>query len=443
MIKRHRNISYPDFVAKLFPELFTKPEAEGNDVPAARSVTLKVTDDCNLRCTYCYQTCKQQKSMSFEIAKTFIDKLLNSEWEYINLDNSPALVIEFIGGEPLLEIELIQKVCDYFTEQVIRRKHPWAEYYIFSICTNGVLWFDKRVQSFVKQYRDHLSINITLDGNKELHDACRVFPNGSPSYDIVVRAVKDCLSKGMGKGSKVTISPENINYLYEAIIHIAELGIRDIHANCVFEDVWDNEVHPAIFYRELKKIADYFIEFDLVESYFISLFDEEWFTPIDKSETQNWCGGNGKMLACDPEGNLFPCIRYMETSLGTAQKPMIIGNLKEGIGYTKDCQTCIHKLREITRQSQSTEDCLACPVASGCSWCSAFNYQTFGTVNKRATFICGMHKANALANYYYWNRYYRKNGLADRAAVYLPWESAQKIVDKKEYEMLIKLSKED
>lgn len=61
-------------------------------------------------------------------------------------------------------------------------------------------------------------------------------------------------------------------------------------------------------------------------------------------------------------------------------------------------------MRTVTRRSQSTDECFNCPIAAGCGWCSAFNYENFGTVNKRTTFICIMHKARALANVYYWRR---------------------------------------
>ena len=65
-----------------------------------------------------------------------------------------------------------------------------------------------------------------------------------------------------------------------------------------------------------------------------------------------------------------------------------------------------NKLEQITRRSQSTDECYNCPIASGCSWCSAYNYEIYGTPNKRTTFICPMHKARVLANIYYWNKTY-------------------------------------
>ena len=148
------------------------------------------------------------------------------------------------------------------------------------------------------------------------------------------------------------------------------------------------------------------------------------------------------MLACDTEGILYPCIRFMESSLGTEQKPMVIGNLKEGIANSTHCQECLSCLKGITRKSQSTEECFSCPVAKGCAWCTAFNYQVFGTPNKRTTYSCGMHKARALANVYFWNSYYRRKGLLERMKCYLPYVSVSQIIDKEEYDRLVELSKE-
>ena len=445
MIKRYRPIHYPDYLAKVFPELEEKKEqvAEGT-WRAVRTVTFKVTDDCNLKCSYCYQTHKKKKSMSFKTAKRFVDQLLSARGsQYISQDNTGGIVIEFIGGEPLLEMELIRKICDYLTEKMILLRHPWLEFHRFSICTNGILYFDKRFQEFLKEYGNWTSLSITIDGNKELHDACRRFPDGSPSYDIVVKAVKHSLGKYGNTGTKVTISPENIAFLYESMVHLHQIGFRDIHANCVFEDVWDNQVHPAIFYQQLKKLADYYIKEDLVESTYCSLFLEHGFGSLQESENENWCGGNGRMLACDPDGILYPCIRFMETSLGKEQEPMVIGSLEEGVGASKQYQECLSCLKSITRKSQSTEECFLCPVADGCAWCTAYNYQVFGTPDKRATFICGMHRARSLANVYFWNTYYRKKGLSERMGCFLLYEKAKEIVSKEEYERLQQLAEEE
>ena len=149
--------------------------------------------------------------------------------------------------------------------------------------------------------------------------------------------------------------------------------------------------------------------------------------PEDETNTSNWCGGTGLMLAMDYKGDLYPCLRYMESSLGENREPYIIGNVFSGIQEHKK----IEELNSITRQSQSTEECLNCPISSGCSWCSAYNYEVFGTPNKRATYICPMHKARVLACKYYFNN------KQEEFKLNIPESWALEIIPKEEYQLLI------
>lgn len=440
----HKKVEqFQDRLARLFPQPY---DSEAKTKALARNVTFQVTDDCNLRCTYCYQIHKGHHSMPFDVAKRFIDMLLaakdDNDNEYVNSENSPGLIIEFIGGEPFLEIDLMDQITDYFISEMLRLQHPWATRYMISICSNGLLYFDERVQKYMQKHKNHLSFSITIDGNKELHDACRIQPNGKGSYDIAMAAVKDWMSKGNFMGSKITVAPGNVMYVFDAVKDIIENDYDDININCVYEEGWTAE-HALILYEQLKKLADYMLENNLVETHRVAMFEENFFKPKDPSDDQNWCGGNGAMIAVDWKGDIYPCLRYMESSLGTEVPPLIIGNVYDGI-MTKQCeQDCVHCLRSITRRSQSTDECFYCPIAEGCSWCSAFNYQTFGTADKRATYICIMHKARALANVYFWNKWYRQQGLEKRFENHCPDEWALEIINEEELNMLKQLSSQD
>lgn len=431
---------WQDMISRLYPEIsITKNE---NDRILSRTVTFQVTNACNLCCKYCYQINKGCDKMTFTTAKTFIDLLLSGDKgfkEYINPEISPAIILEFIGGEPFLEIELIDQIVNYFREQTIELMHPWATNYCISICSNGVNYFDERVQKFLNKNKYHMSFSITIDGNKELHDACRVFSDGSGSYDIAVAGANDWIAKGNYMGSKITIAPGNLNYLYDAIIHMVDLGYLDINANCVYEKGWTQE-HAVEFYSQLKRIADYFINNNLIGDIYCSLFVDTFFKPKAETDVLNWCGGVGLMLALDPKGDLYPCIRYMESSLGCSRKPLKIGDLVHGLGKKKCHKNCVQCLQNIDRRTQSTDECFYCPIGEGCSWCSAYNYQEFGTPDKRATYICEMHKARSLANVYYWNMYYKKNNIDKKFKMNCPKEWALKIISEDEYNMLLDLS---
>ena len=103
----------------------------------------------------------------------------------------------------------------------------------------------------------------------------------------------------------------------------------------------------------------------------------------------------------------------------------------------------------ISRRSQSTDECFYCPIATGCGWCSAYNYQVFGTCNKRATYVCEMHKAASLASVYYWNSIFKKYELEDedlknfRIDLNCPKEWALNIIDENEYDLLLELSRKE
>lgn len=603
---------YQDMIARLFPELASDKTDEYGRKIISKVVTFQVTDACNLACTYCYQINKGERRMSFETAKKLVDMLLTDDPRlggYVTSKNSPAIVIEFIGGEPFLNIDLIAQVVDYFYDKAIEMQHPWATKFRISICSNGVLYRDPKVQEFLTRYQKLVSFSVTIDGNKELHDSCRIFPDGKPSYDLALDAAQDWINRGYYMGSKITIAPNNLKYLYNAIIHFQSLGYEEINANTVFEKGWTIE-HAREYYKQLKRVADFWVDNNLVETHYLSLFVEgdNFFCPKNESDNDNWCGGTGSMLAMDPDGYLYPCIRYMESSLGTDAPPLRIGHVDIGIGQTDCDKNCIDCLNAITRRSQSTDECFNCPIAGGCAWCfkegtmvltphgqipieiikpgfiiltadgnlqtvestsqrisndcyvikipgiddihttgehpfristmhttsndiyfekprwvnakdinpeidfvgvyvdtaeqyneiikyainekekviqeyedhrivwikvssiekdepgivynmsvanehtfiannvlvhncSGYNYQEFGTPNKRATYICEMHKARSLANSYFWNKWYHKTGSNKRFIIYCPDEWALKIISEEELNMLKELSK--
>ena len=396
MIKFRENEEYGDSLNRYFYE-------ENNKF--TRNITFQITDDCNLCCSYCYQHNKGHHKMPFEVAKKLIDEILTNDKSinnYVKSEKAIGIVLEFIGGEPFLEVDLIDKIIDYFIEKCIILHHPWIDRFRVSICSNGVLYFTPKVQEFIKKHQTHLSFTISIDGNKTLHDACRVFPDGTGSYDLAIKAAKhyrkyyDAILS-----SKMTLSPDNINFVFPALVNLWENDYNFIYCNCVYEKGWTIE-HARVLYNELKKVADYLLNNHLERIKGTSILNLDLSQQKNISD-KNFCGGDGNMLAVDYKGDLYPCLRYMESSIGQSQLPYIIGNVNDGIGYNQQTKDMIAGL-DVTYKSQSPQECIDCPVSSECGWCSALNYQEFGTINKRTTYTCLMHKARVLANYYYQNK---------------------------------------
>lgn len=88
----------------------------------ARSITFILTEDCQLRCKYCYLCGKNSVSkMTFATAKQGIDYVL----EHREIYKEDSVIWEFIGGEPFLEIELMNRICDYIKTRLFELNHPW------------------------------------------------------------------------------------------------------------------------------------------------------------------------------------------------------------------------------------------------------------------------------------------------------------------------------
>lgn len=369
----------------------------------ARNITFIVTKECQLACKYCYLVGKNSKErMSFDTAKEAIDYiLLNKE-----LFPEQSVIFDFIGGEPFLEIDLIDKICDYIKVSLYEKGHIWFNSYRFNFSTNGLMYDDARVQRYIHKNYQHLSIGITIDGTRKKHDLNRIYKNGKGSYDDVVRNIPLWLKQFPNASTKVTISSDDIPYIKESVLHLYELGITEVNINCVFENVW-KEGDANLFEDQLIQLADVIIDDDLYEKYTCSFFQENIGRPLDCTlQNENWCGA-GRMLAIDAQGNFYPCTRFAQYSL--REKPaIIIGNIKEGINKNK-----LRPFLSLDRCTQSTQECINCEVAEGCAWCQGENYDAAdtNTIYQRSTAICKMHKARVRANNYYWNRLNYKLGL--------------------------------
>lgn len=380
---------------------------------SSKSITFIVTKDCQLACKYCYLVGKNDKErMTWPIAKAAIDYILSHEDDFIE----ESVIWDFIGGEPFLEIDLIDKICDYIKTETYRLNHHWFNSYRFSFSTNGINYDSEKVQKYIMKNLSHLSIGITIDGTKKKHDLNRVWKGIAPeqgSYDEVVRNIPLWLRQLPGSSTKVTISSADISYIKESVLHLYHLGIHEVNINVVFEDVW-KQGDDVLFEEQLLLLADAIIDNEYYNEYACSFFSEIIGKPLDSIlDNQNWCGA-GRMLSIDAAGNFYPCTRFAAYSL-RAKKPIIIGNIRDGIDKNR-----LRPFLTLDRTTQSPQKCIDCEVASGCAWCQGENYDAADTdtIYQRSTAICKMHKARVRANNYYWNKLYRKLELEGKREEY-------------------------
>lgn len=165
---------------------YIRPEHIAHALANLSQLVFEVTDACNLKCKYCaygdlyedYDT-RHNKKMNFDMARRMIDYLYPFWTSNQNTSSQHVLYISFYGGEPLLNMPLIEKIVEY--TKGLNIPHRTIR---FSMTTNAML---------LNQYMDYLvekdfSLLISLDGNRE-NDSYRVDHSGQPSFDRVIRNV--------------------------------------------------------------------------------------------------------------------------------------------------------------------------------------------------------------------------------------------------------------
>lgn len=432
------DLDYSEYVRRLFHD------DRINSMEICRGITFQVTNQCNLRCSYCYEHNKCSGSMNIYTARKCIDLLLDmyeaNNSNFIN-HNTKALILDFIGGEPLLEAKLIEEIVDYYIHEGSRRNIPFIPFTKISFATNGQNWFTPESQHLLNKYHDIISCTVSIDGIQELHDKYRIDKYGNGSFEKAWLAFLDCKNKYGLVNSKMTFTPGSIQYMFESVKMMINNECKIINCNFAYEPMYTINDGKNIYF-ELKKIADYLL-LNKLDTY-ISILDRLIGNKPDIiHDNKNYCGGTGNMLAFSPDGKAYPCIRYMPISIGNEKADKIcIGDCFNGIYKTDREKKIKEELDSITLTSQSTDECINCPIGQGCGWCSGYNYELYGTANKRCTNICYSHKGRVLASCYYYNKRHIELNDVNPKKINLPYNEVVDILGKEEADYLFNLEKE-
>jgi uncharacterized protein len=126
-------------------------------------------------------------------------------------------------------------------------------------------YFSPKFQEFIAKNINNLTLNISIDGTKELHDAARLDLNGKGSYDRAFAAVQHWHNHWHGyTPTKMTIAPGNIDYMAKAVIELINGDYDQIHFNPVYEEGWTIE-HARKYYKYFKEIGDYLLKDNLID----------------------------------------------------------------------------------------------------------------------------------------------------------------------------------
>lgn len=412
--------------------------APGEDI---KNITFQVTDDCCCRCSYCYQINKSHNYMNKETAEKCINLIFdayekNDPSAPIN-QNTKGLCIDFIGGEPLMNIEIIDFISTQIMDRCIKENHPWLFNTVFSMISNGTYYFTTPVQNYLNKFGNLVDFGVTIDGPEEIHNKDRYYPDGTGNFKDAFNCYLDLQKQHKFLKTKITLNHNNLKNLFNIFQFFVENKADIFIASIAHEEQWSIE-EGQIFYKELIKCADYLLANDICEKDF-SLFDEMYGEPKDEDDLTCWCGGTKSMLAFAPDGTIYSCLRFAPSSLGEGCQNLSIGSADKGFCYDELTLNNYKMLQSINRRTKCDDECFYCPIASGCPECAAWNFQESGQLNFKSKNGCNLIKAQSLANAYFWNKYYEKNNIDRRKKINLSKEECLKYISEQEYYELKKM----
>lgn len=326
--------------------------------------------DCNLRCTYCYEN-KTKGKNNVELINKFITSRINEFNDTENDKEDRAIVLDLVGGETLMYPKMLDEILTH-AKSVLESLNLTNEI-VPSISTNGTLIANnKDVQDFILKWRPYLGLSI--DGTKEIHDACRIDVNGKGSYDDAIAGLRWCQANLCPKtfGVKATYCHETIEKYSEGVINLIKLGFLEISANVVFEEIWTIEKDSLVVFREMTKVADYILDNGLQDKVHIhqlnnSEMDMHFYKPRTGPKTQNFCGSCSHMRCIGFDGLVYGCNRFC-----TMKDPIEIGHLEgEEVIITNE-----KLIEEVINQFDDyPEECKKCEFGHSCFSCSAIPYE--------------------------------------------------------------------
>lgn len=343
-----------------------------------KAMCLHIAHDCNLACKYCFagegEYCGDRSLMSFEVGKQAFDFLIANSGTRKNLE------VDFFGGEPLMNFEVIKQLVAYAREQEkIHNKN-----FRFTLTTNGVL-LDEEVMDFAN--KEMYNVVLSLDGRKETNDRMRVSRNGKGSYDLIVPKFKEMVKRRGDKEYYIrgTYTHYNTDFTKD-ILHMADLGFTKLAMEPVVASpdapyALKEEDLPILF-DQYEKLAAEMVRREKNGkgfTFFHYMIDLEGGPCIAKRIAG--CGVGTEYVAVTPWGDLYPCHQFV------GDENYLLGNVFDGI--TNEEVRSRFKMCNIYTRPQCN-DCFARLYCSG--GCSANAYHATGSIEGIYELGCKLHR---------------------------------------------------
>lgn len=343
-----------------------------------KALCLHIAHDCNLACRYCFAEEGEYQGdrslMSYEVGKQALDFLIASSGNRRNLE------VDFFGGEPLMNFDVVKKLVEYGREQEkIHNKN-----FRFTLTTNGVL-LNKEVMEFAN--KEMANVVLSIDGRKEVHDYMRPFRKGKGSYDMVLPKFIE-LAESRNQNNyyvRGTFTHHNLDFSKD-VLHLADLGFEQISVEPVVAEETEayaiKEEDIPVICEEYDKLAKAMIQRKAEGkgfNFFHFMIDLSGGPCVAKR--LSGCGSGTEYLAVTPWGDLYPCHQFV----GNTEFKM--GDVFKGI-EAKDIQDEFKCCNVYAKEK--CRDCFAKYYCSG--GCAANSFNFHGNINDAYDIGCELQK---------------------------------------------------
>lgn len=332
------------------PGATKKAAKAGQNLVPLKTLVLHVTEACNLRCAYCYEN--QERSgpalvMDARVGRKAVEFLFDHS------GNFEEVILVFFGGEPLLNMRTIRSVTEY-AERLGKERGKRVN---FALTTNGTLLSDRNIDFFEKH---NVGITVSLDGVEEVQDQYRKFPDGRPTYQVILPRIRRLIEKARKRPvvARVTLvsTPGDLSARLD---HLLSLGFVEAGFSPVTTGHPDFQLGNGQMDRlldEFRRLSDRFLE--AVEQGrffgFSNLID--LLVSLHQGEVMAYpCGAGLGLFSVDAKGRLFLCQRF------TGEEAFCMGDVSSGFDEEK-----LAKFRKEAR-IENKQECRSCWVRTLCT----------------------------------------------------------------------------
>lgn len=376
---------YDSFLGKMRLPKAAEPEQPDRGQRALNRLILHLSNDCNLRCVYCYANGGHYRTERDLMSKEMLDRIIDVIYrEYEHVDR-----IQFFGGEPLLNMELIDHGCRRMREIEQRRGNKID----FGIVVNGTLINDR----FIELVKEHnIVVTVSYDGDPAINDRLRPFPNGKGSSEIILRNIQK-LKEATGQPSTIEatyttyhadagISPLDVVEKIRARFSDMQVHIVPASGSCDCDFILqDLRMFPA----SIAEICNRTLEQPdkPVPMYMTA---SQFFEELDRKDTpfrRYICDAGIGTLSVTTKGNIYPC--FMLTDI----EELKLGNVREEDVFHNERYRAVQSRILAHSCKENHEECRNCFASTLCNGCLGADYLTTGKPFLLSKLNCDMNRA--------------------------------------------------